>query len=92
MYSYVCHTCQEAEVFDERTDAQPTFNEHAGRQHQVVLRRVETDVEPVLADPADDIDRTEDAAIGRMTDDESRVNSKESRPGSGSSNAKPDRM
>ncbi|WP_225334284.1 hypothetical protein [Halomicrobium urmianum] len=47
MYHFVCHHCEEEETFRELDPAQTAFNEHARRDHEAVLRRIDpTPTEP----------------------------------------------
>lgn len=40
MYRCQCHTCEEDHLKGDLQSAQAIFNEHAGQQHKVVLRRI----------------------------------------------------
>ncbi|WP_226013083.1 hypothetical protein [Halomicrobium salinisoli] len=41
MYHFVCHVCEEEATFCDLEPAQAAFNEHARREHGVVLQRVD---------------------------------------------------
>lgn len=41
MYHVRCSSCGKTRVFDAIENAQVAFNDHARRQHEVVLRRID---------------------------------------------------
>lgn len=41
MYHFVCHDCETEATFRDLEAAQSEFNDHAERDHEVALRRVD---------------------------------------------------
>lgn len=45
MYQCRCHTCDTSTVLEDLETAQNEFSAHAGKQHEVVLERIDSETE-----------------------------------------------